>query len=71
MRTLQQGLRINIIMMIITIVLMMTSTWTMTNGDDDVSDGDDDDHLSIIDPNLGVAKPISVNIAQISNMAHL
>ena len=41
------------------------------NGDDDVSGGDDDDHLSIIDPNLGVAKPISVNIAQISNMAHL
>ena len=70
MRTLQQGLGINIIMMIITIVLMMTSTWTMTNGDDDDSDGDDD-HLSIIDPNLGVAKPISVNIAQISNMAHL
>ena len=68
MRTLQQGL--DIIMMIIMIVLMMTSNWTMTNGDDDDSDGDDD-HLSIIDPNLGVAKPISVNIAQISNMAHL
>ena len=44
------------------------------NNDDDDDDDDDDendDHLSIIDPNLGVTKPISVNVAQITNMAHL
>ena len=37
---------------------------------DDDDDGNDD-HLSIIDPDLGVTKPISVNVAQITNMAHL
>ena len=44
------------------------------NNDDDDDDDDDDendDHLSIIDPNLGVAKTISVNVAQITNMTHL
>ena len=39
--------------------------------DNDADDDEDDDHLSIIDPNLGVAKTISVNVAQITNMTHL
>ena len=41
------------------------------NDDSDDDEDEDDDHLSIIDPNLGVAKPISVNVAQITNMTHL
>ena len=46
---------------------MVLITYHDDNGDYD----DDDDDLSIIDPNLGVAKPIGVNVAQIANMAHL
>ena len=38
-----------------------------TDGDDDDGDGDDVDdvhgHLSIVDSDLGVAKPICVNVA--------
>ena len=48
-------------------------TYDDHDGDEDEDDNDDndDDDLSIVDPNLGMAKPISVNVAQITNMTHL